>query len=173
MIRPRTALAVGLAGLCTAALGGGVLSAEADLRTFQLTLADGRIVTQTVDVPAGLDLWAIDFPDVNEDDIVSIAELPPPKPPPQPKPEPQVESEAPPTAAEEPKLAPEDEGSGKKEREQPETGAAEKPASGAGGGDGEAKAPSYDGPEGGDGDGDGDERRRDRVLRQFEAGLVA
>ena len=50
---PRTVLALGLAGLCTAGLGGGVLSAHAEIRTFEVTLGTVERFTVTVDVPAG------------------------------------------------------------------------------------------------------------------------
>jgi hypothetical protein len=67
-------VAVGLAGLTTAGLGGGVLSAHAEPRTFEVTLADGRVLTVEVDVPPQVDVWTIDFPDVDEQQIVAIAD---------------------------------------------------------------------------------------------------
>jgi murein DD-endopeptidase MepM/ murein hydrolase activator NlpD len=73
-MRLRPVLALFLASLLTALLGGGLLSAHADLRTFEVTLADGRVVVQTVDVPPGTDLWDIDFPDVEEAQVIAIAE---------------------------------------------------------------------------------------------------
>ncbi|HEX8120592.1 MAG TPA: lytic murein transglycosylase [Solirubrobacteraceae bacterium] len=83
-MRPRTWLPVLLAGLCTAVLGGGVLTAHAVLRTFEVTLSSGQVVVQTVDVPPETDLWAIDFPDVDEAQIIAIAETqnPPAEPAP-------------------------------------------------------------------------------------------
>jgi hypothetical protein len=75
VIRPRIALALVLAGLATAALGGSVLSAHADVRSFEVTLSDGRVVVQTLEVPAGTDLWTIDFPDVDESQVIAISEV--------------------------------------------------------------------------------------------------
>jgi murein DD-endopeptidase MepM/ murein hydrolase activator NlpD len=79
-MRPRTAFALGLAGLATAGLGGSVLPADAEVRTFELTLVDGKVVTVSVDVPPGTELWDIKFPGVLTDQIQSIAELPTPAP---------------------------------------------------------------------------------------------
>ncbi len=95
MNRRRTALALGLAGLATAGLGGSVLSAHADVRTFEVTLDDGRTVVVTVDVPPETDVWQIDFPEIDEAHVIAITEAAPPPPPgpPAAEPEPQVESE--------------------------------------------------------------------------------
>ena len=79
-MRPRMAFALGLAGLATAGLGGSVLPADAEVRTFELTLRDGKIVTVSIDVPPGTDVWDIKFPGVAIDQIQSIAELPNPAP---------------------------------------------------------------------------------------------
>ncbi|HEX2126470.1 MAG TPA: hypothetical protein VHF45_07930, partial [Thermoleophilaceae bacterium] len=76
-MRPRSLLGVALAALCTAVLGGGVLTAQAELRAFHVTLADGRVLTLTVDVPPGTELSQIDFPDVDEAQIVAIEETVP------------------------------------------------------------------------------------------------
>jgi transglycosylase-like protein with SLT domain/peptidase M23-like protein len=94
-MRPRTWLPVLLAGLCTAVLGGGVLTAHAVLRTFEVTLADGQVVVQTVDVPPETDLWEIDFPDVDEAQVIAIAETqtPPQQAPPMSLPDPPVDPE--------------------------------------------------------------------------------
>jgi len=80
--RRRLTVALGIAGLATAALGGGVLSADAVPRTFELTLADGRVLTLTVDAPASADVWSLAFPGVEEEQITAISELPTPPPPP-------------------------------------------------------------------------------------------
>ena len=79
-MRSRTAFALGLAGLATAGLGGSVLPADAEVRTFELTLRDGKIVTVSLDVKPGTDVWDIKFPGVTIDQIQSIAELPNPAP---------------------------------------------------------------------------------------------
>jgi hypothetical protein len=78
--RSRTAFALGLAGLATAGLGGSVLPADAEVRTFELTLRDGKVVTVSLDVKPGTDVWDIKFPGVTIDQIQSIAELPNPAP---------------------------------------------------------------------------------------------
>ena len=72
-MRPRTALALGLAGLATAGLGA-ILPAGAEVRTFELTLNDGSVVMVSVDVPADADPWTIEYPGVQATDIVAIAE---------------------------------------------------------------------------------------------------
>ena len=77
---PRTVLALGLAGLCTAGLGGGVLPASAVVRTFDVTLADGRVLQVTVDVAPETPVTAIDFPGIDEQQIVAIDERPTPAP---------------------------------------------------------------------------------------------
>jgi murein DD-endopeptidase MepM/ murein hydrolase activator NlpD len=77
-MRPRTALALGLAGLATAGLGIVAPSAGAEVRTFEITLIDGKVVTVTVDVAPGTQLWDISFPGVPADQIRAIAEVPTP-----------------------------------------------------------------------------------------------
>jgi hypothetical protein len=81
-MRPRTALALGLAGLATAGLGSAVLPAGAELRSFRLTLADGNVVTVNVDVAPGTALDQIVFPGFQADQIRDITELPAPVPAP-------------------------------------------------------------------------------------------
>ncbi|HEV3001815.1 MAG TPA: lytic transglycosylase domain-containing protein, partial [Solirubrobacteraceae bacterium] len=113
-MRSRTALAAGLASVCTAALGGSVLSAHADVRTFSITLSDGRVLELTVDVPPQTDVWKIDFPDVDEQQIVAIAEEEEPAPDgatatptePQPQPQPQPPAPLPPEPQPQPQLDP-------------------------------------------------------------------
>ena len=97
---PRTVLALGLAGLCTAGLGGGVLTAQAVVRTFDVTLSDGRVLQVTVDVPPETPVTAIDFPGVDEAQIVAVDEHPAPAPAvttptPPPAPEPKAEPDPP------------------------------------------------------------------------------
>ncbi|HWT94105.1 MAG TPA: lytic murein transglycosylase [Solirubrobacteraceae bacterium] len=79
-MRPRTALALGLAGLATAGLGVTAGDAAAAVRTFELTLANGKSLTVSVDVAPGTDLWDIAFPGVAKDQITAIAEVPTPAP---------------------------------------------------------------------------------------------
>jgi hypothetical protein len=78
-MRPRTAIALGLAGLATAGLGS-TLPADAKVRTFELTLNDGRVITVSVDAAANADVWTIEYPGVDTDDIQAITELPTPAP---------------------------------------------------------------------------------------------
>jgi len=107
-MRPRTALALGLAGLATAGLGS-VFPAGAEVRTFELTLTDGRVLTVSVDVPPEADPWTITYPGVEIADVVAIAEtdtpvlVAPPVDPAATVPAPPVEE---PEAAVEPDAAP-------------------------------------------------------------------
>ncbi|HEX2087508.1 MAG TPA: lytic murein transglycosylase [Solirubrobacteraceae bacterium] len=98
-MRLRSLLGLGLAGICTAALGGGVLAAHAEVRAFEVTLADGRVLLLTVDVPPGTEIWQIDFPEVDEAQIVAIEETVPeetaPAPPTKTDPQGPVEGEGP------------------------------------------------------------------------------
>jgi len=77
---PRTVLAVGLAGLCTAGLGGGVVAAHAEIRTFEVTMAGGEVFSVTLDLAPGTELRDIDFPDLDEAQIVAIQETATPAP---------------------------------------------------------------------------------------------
>jgi murein DD-endopeptidase MepM/ murein hydrolase activator NlpD len=77
-MRSRTTLALGLAGLATAGLGGAVLPAGAEMRTFELTFLDGKVVTLSVDVPPDADPWDIAYPGVDTAMVTSIAEVPTP-----------------------------------------------------------------------------------------------
>jgi len=78
--RPRTALALGLAGLATAGLGSSVLPADAEVRTFELKLVDGRVLTVSVDVEPGTKPEDIVFPGVEASSIELITEVPNPAP---------------------------------------------------------------------------------------------
>jgi murein DD-endopeptidase MepM/ murein hydrolase activator NlpD len=79
-MRPRTALALGLAGLATGGLGATVLPATADVRTFELTLKGGKVVTVSVDAAPDADLWDLRFPGVDPAAIEAIAEVDTPAP---------------------------------------------------------------------------------------------
>jgi murein DD-endopeptidase MepM/ murein hydrolase activator NlpD len=70
-------VALATAGIATAGFGAAVLPADAQLRTFQVTLATGQTVTVTVDVPPGTPVSAITFPGV-DGVVVSVTEITPP-----------------------------------------------------------------------------------------------
>ena len=70
-------VALATAGIATAGFGAAVLPANAELRTFQLTLATGQTVTVTVDVPPGTPLEQIEIPGVTTP-IVGVSEANPP-----------------------------------------------------------------------------------------------
>ncbi len=73
-------LLIGLvvAGLFSAGLGAGVFPASATMRTFVVTLATGKTVTLTLDVPPGTPLDQIHPPGI-AGPIVSITEVTPPQ----------------------------------------------------------------------------------------------
>jgi murein DD-endopeptidase MepM/ murein hydrolase activator NlpD len=106
-MRLRSVLALSLASLITALLGSSLLSAHAELRTFEVTLMDGRVVVQTVDVPPGTELWKIDFPDVDEAQVIAITETETAAPaaPPEAEPEPEGWTPKPDAIGEEPPVA--------------------------------------------------------------------
>ncbi len=75
-IGPRVAVALGVAGLATAGFGASVLSADAATRTFLVTVADGRALSITVEVPEGLRIDQIVFPGIDPADVREVAEVP-------------------------------------------------------------------------------------------------
>jgi len=77
VVKKKLLIALTTAGVATAALGGGVLPASAEQRTFQITLATGQVMTVTVDVPPGTPVDAITFPGVNGV-VVQVVEITPP-----------------------------------------------------------------------------------------------
>src|SRR5215204_6283718 len=81
-MRKRLLYALLAAGLVLVALVAFTTTAAAEKRSFQVRLADGSVVTVTVDVPPGTPLDDIPLPGE------LIAELPSPEPAPAPAPSP-------------------------------------------------------------------------------------
>jgi hypothetical protein len=79
-MRPRTAVALGLAGLATTGLGTAVLPAGAQIRAFQVTLTDGRVLNVTVDVDPSLAPADVVFPEIPAASIARVEETPVPAP---------------------------------------------------------------------------------------------
>ncbi|HEX2086872.1 MAG TPA: lytic murein transglycosylase [Solirubrobacteraceae bacterium] len=74
MTKRKLLIALSTAAVVTAGFGASVLPASAELRTFQVTLAGGKTVTCTIDVPAGTPVSAISCPGV-VGVVVSVVEI--------------------------------------------------------------------------------------------------